>query len=166
MLEKSHFPLLISHWTNFEVSLSKYVGVRSPLTWVIWTRLLIGKWKKTFDWKLMRRLFGSEACVQMNCLPRATLPPIAWWPMILSVFINDHKSDKIPQDRPKCRLSYETDGRSEIPKTEKSWSFVAEMVPILYTFPGPTTAAATQIELWYEEVNTSARYAAARSLIA
>ena len=97
---------------------------------------------------------------------KGNTPPSAWWPMILSVFINDHKSDKIPQARPKCRLSYETDGRSEIPKTEKSWSFVAEMVPILYTFPGPTTAAATQIELWYEEVNTSARYAAARSLIA
>ena len=60
---------------------------------------------------------------------KGNTPPSAWWPMILSVFINDHKSDKIPQDRPKCRLSYETDGRSEIPKTEKSWSFVAEMVP-------------------------------------
>ena len=81
-----------------------------------------------------------------------------WWPMTLSVFINDHKSDKIPLDRPKCRLSYETDGRSEIPKTEKSSSFVAEMVSIPgYYLPG-SHRYPDWIMIW-GEVNTCARYA-------
>ena len=81
------------------------------------------KQMKKFLWK--RRRLNIEEGVWMNCLPRASKTPDdqRFHPFLS---IDDLKSDKIP---PKCRLSYETDyGRSEIPKTEKSWSFVAEMV--------------------------------------